>query len=169
MTILRWWPPLLHLTVLAVTLPLAAWQIAGLMAPHHDPLSAGRSALPDPAAAPAAGDPAAQAQALSGPAVDLADLAARPLFAKDRRATAAVTEAPQEPTPAPSTDEDLRMVGYINTGSRVSAVVAFGDSGREEVVSEGDVIDRMTVQKIGPDSLILYTGDTNITIRMYDR
>ena len=169
MTILRWWPPLLHLTVLAVILPLAAWQIAGVTVPPHDLLSTGRSALPDPAAAPATGEPSTQAPALTDPAVDLADLAARPLFAKDRRDSDALAETPAEPPPAPSTDEELRMVGYVNTGSRVSAVVAFGDSGREEVVSEGDVIAEMTVQKIGPDSLILYTGVTNITIRMYDR
>ncbi len=167
MTILRWWPPLLHLTVLAVTLPLAAWQIAAITAPNHGPLSAGRSALPAPA--PAAGDPVAPAPVLTDPAVDLDAVAARPLFTKGRTGTDALAETPAETAPAPPAEEELRMVGYINTGSRVSAVIAFGDSGREEVVSEGDVIARMTVQKIGPDSLILYTGDTNITIRMYDR
>jgi hypothetical protein len=169
MTILRWWPPLLHLTVLAVILPLAFGQIADLATPRQAPLSAGLTTPSDPAAAPATADPAPQESALTDPAVDLAALDARPLFAKSRKASAALDEAPAETAPAPSTDEELRMVGYINTGSRVSAVVAFGDSGREEVVSEGDVIGRMTVQKIGPDSLILYTGDTNITIRMYDR
>jgi hypothetical protein len=166
MTILRWWPPLLHLTVLAVTLPLAAWQIADMTAPHHVP-PAGRPALPDPA--PAAGDPAAPAQALTVPAVDLAALAERPLFTMGRKGDAILTEPPAESATAASADQELRMVGYINDGTRVSAVVAFGDSGREEVVSEGDEIAQMTVQKIGPDSLILYTEGTNITIRMFDR
>lgn len=167
MTILRWWPPLLHLTVLAVTLPLVAWQIAGMTAPHQVPLAAGRPALLDPA--PAAGDPAVQAQAQTDPAVDLAALAERPLFTKGRKGDATLTEPPAESATAASADQELRMVGYINDGTRVSAVVAFGDSGREEVVSEGDDIAQMTVQKIGPDSLILYTEGTNITIRMFDR
>ena len=167
MMFLRWWPPLLHLTVLAVILPLAVWHIAGLAEPDTGSLSAERYARP--ASGPAADDSAVDADRTADPAIDLGPLAARPLFAKDRKGDTSETAADAEIRAEPSADLDLRMVGYINDGTRITAVVAFGDSGREEVVSEGDAIAQMTVQKIGRDSLILATGDGEITIRMFDR
>ena len=163
----RWWPPLLHLTVLAVILPLAVWHIAGLEEPDTGPLSAEGYARP--ASGAAADDSAADADRTADPAIDLGPLAARPLFAKDRKGDASETAADAEIRAEPPADLDLRMVGYVNDGTRITAVVAYGDNGREEVVSEGDAIAQMTVQKIERDSLILATGDGEITIRMFDR
>ena len=167
MMFLRWWPPLLHLTVLAVILPLTVWHIAGIAEPETGLRSAVGYARP--ASGPAADDMAADADRTADPAIDLDALAARPLFAKDRQGDTSETAADADNRAEPSADLDLRMVGYINDGTRITAVVAFGDSGREEVVSEGDEIAQMTVQKIGRDSLILATGDSEITIRMFDR
>lgn len=167
MMFLRWWPPLLHLTVLAVILPLTVWHIAGIAEPDTGLRSAEGYARP--ASGPATDDPAADADRTADPAIDLGPLAARPLFAKDRKGDTTETAAEADNRAEASAEMDLRMVGYINDGTRITAVVAFGDSGREEVVSEGGAIAQMTVQKIGRDSLILATGDGEITIRMFDR
>lgn len=164
---LRWWPPLLHLTLLAVVLPLAAWRLDAISGTGPAPPSGGQ--VTASAGGPAA-DAAATATGLAAPAaIDLAALAARPLFAENRqgRNVTAAPTAPASPTAPP--DRQLRMLGFINDGTRSKAILAIGDALSEEVVAEGDKIAGMTILRITPNSLTLTTDDEEITINMFDQ
>lgn len=165
MMALRWWPPLLHLTLLAVVLPLAVWRLdtistAGILSPTGSQTT---TAAPGTTTdtTPSADQPAYTD-------IDLPALAARPLFAKGRQGTAAAAVAQDPATEAPP-EQQLRMLGFINDGTRRRAILAIGDSLREEVVAEGDQIDGLTIRTITPDSLTLTAGGKEITIKMFDQ
>lgn len=167
MMALRWWPPLLHLSLLVVVLPLAAWRLDAISTVGTAPQSSSQTAT-------ASGGTASDATATDtgetvSAAIDLAALAARPLFAKGRHGTAAAPSPAAETAAASPPDQQLRMLGFINDGTRSKAILAIGDGLREDVVAEGDEIAGMTIQKINRDSLTLKAGDEEITIKMFDQ
>lgn len=164
--ILRWWPPLFHLIVLAVVLPLALFRLGALQTIQTLP-----KASIQPATAEASSDLAASAApSTATAAVDLAAVTQRPLFTKGRQGTqdfAAPTVS--EPTPPPQPAVQMRMVGYINDGTRRMAILALGDDPAQVVVAEGDEVVGMTIQKIGPNSLIMMADGEEITVKMFDQ
>jgi hypothetical protein len=164
--ILRWWPPLLHLILLAVVLPLALWRLDALQTTQTVPKTTAQ-----PAPADAGGDPAASAAPLTSTvAVDLAAVTERPLFTKTRQGTQdAAQPAGSDTPPAAPPAVQIRMVGFVNDGTRRSAILAFGDDPAQVVVAEGDEVVGMTIQKINPNSLILMADSEEITIKMFDQ
>lgn len=164
--ILRWWPPLLHLILLAVVLPLALWRLDALQTKQNLPQTTAQ-----PAATEASSDPAASSTPSTAiTAIDLAAVTERPLFTKTRQGTqvAAPPTGPDSP-PAAQPAVQIRMVGFVNDGTRRSAILAFGDDPAEVVVAEGDEVVGMTIQKINPNSLILMADGEEITIKMFDQ
>lgn len=164
--ILRWWPPLLHLILLAVVLPLALWRLDALQTTQTLPQTTAQ-----PAATDASSDPAASTiPSTAIAAVDLAAVTERPLFTKTRQGTqdAAPATAPDTP-PAAAPAVQMRMVGFVNDGTRRSAILAFGDDPAQVVVAEGDEVVGMTIRKINPNSLILMADGEEITIKMFDQ
>jgi hypothetical protein len=163
---LRWWPPLLHLILLAVVLPLALWRLDALQTTQALPQTTAQ-----PATTEASSDPAASSSPPTAiAAVDLAAVTERPLFTKTRQGTqvaAPLTGA--DPTPAAPPAAQIRMVGFVNDGTRRSAILAFGDDPAEVVVAEGDEVVGMTIQKINPNSLVLMADGEEITIKMFDQ
>ena len=162
---LRWWPPLLHLTLLAVVLPLAVWRLDTIATTGTLPPTGGQTTT---AASGTATDIAPSADQPADPNIDLAALSARPLFAKGRQGTTTATVAQDTATETPP-EQQLRMLGFINDGTRRRAILAIGDDLREEVVAEGDQIDGLTIRTITPDSLTLTAGGKEITIKMFDQ
>jgi hypothetical protein len=165
MMALRWWPPLLHLTLLAVVLPLAAWRLDVLSTAGTLPSSGGQTANAAPGTA---ADATLSADEPAESDIDLAALAARPLFSKGRQGTAAAPVA-QDTAAASPPEQQLRMLGFINDGTRSTAILAIGDDLREEVVAEGDEVAGMTIRQITPDSLTLTAGGKEMTIKMFDQ
>ena len=101
---------------------------------------------------------------------NLAAVTERPLFTKTRQGTqvAAPPTGPDSP-PAAQPAVQIFMVGFVNDGTRRSAILAFGDDPAEVVVAEGDEVVGMTIQKINPNSLILMADGEEITIKMFDQ
>lgn len=163
---LRWWPPLLHLILLAVVLPLALWRLDALQTTQTLPQTPAQPATTDASSDPAASSSPPTAIA----AVDLAAVTERPLFTKTRQGTqAAAPLTGADPTPAAPPAVQIRMVGFVNDGTRRSAILAFGDDPAEVVVAEGDEVVGMTIQKINPNSLVLMADGEEITIKMFDQ
>jgi hypothetical protein len=160
---MRWWPPLLHLALILGAGGLALLRFDALdtaaLPPH--PGSAETAARPAQGAAgmPETGGPEA--------AVDLAALAARPLFVAGRQPLATATETesplPDMPPPAP----EFRMVGYLNDGNRPRAILSPDPASPDVILREGDEIQGFTVFRISKDSIVLQDGDKEITINMF--
>ncbi|PLL10565.1 hypothetical protein C0V75_19755 [Tabrizicola sp. TH137] len=156
---MRWWPPLLHLSVLVVILPLAWERIEVLRAgPEIAPVAEG------PAGETAVQDLAALMQA--GEAVTPAALLARPLFTPGRQGDAA--EVPETPVNEEATEAEVpRMVGYVNDGSRPRAILASEAGGEEGIVREGDEFLGFTVLQVKPDAVVLRGDGEEITVKMF--
>jgi hypothetical protein len=160
---MRWWPPLLHLTLILGAVGLALLRLDAL----------DTAALPpDPgteanAARPAQGAAGAPEAGWAKAAVDLAALAARPLFVAGRQpfATTAETESPLTDMPPPA--PEFRMVGYLNDGNRPRAILSPDPASPDVILREGDEIQGFTVFRISKDSIVLQDGDKEITINMF--
>jgi hypothetical protein len=170
MNLLRYWPPLLHLTLLGVLLPLAVWQ--WLLVPE---------VVSAPIGAPFANATAPSERAVVGPddettgsfeqADGLDEIIARPLFRQGRQLTALEPVLEPEPEPVPEPDvipsQPLRMVGYVNNGFVPAAIIFVPDEGVEYVVREGDKIVGMDVIAIEPDKVFLSNSLENVTVSMF--
>ncbi|MBD1203556.1 MAG: hypothetical protein H9533_05385 [Rhodobacteraceae bacterium] len=156
---MRWWPPLLHLLLLALILPLG-WQ-------RLEDLRAGPEIAPagEVTAAPAAAQDLAALLA-AGEAVAPAALLARPLFAPGRQGEAA--QAPVSPANEEATRAEVpRMVGYVNDGTKPRAILATESGGQEAIVREGDEFIGFTVLQVQPDSVVLRGDGKEITVKMF--
>jgi hypothetical protein len=157
---MRWWPPLLHLSLIAALVPLAWLRIGSVLddAPaiqaasvqaRNDGLAAELPAVPLP--------------------VDLEMLFARPLFEPDRR-----QEAPVPDIAPPADDDidradDLRMVGYVNDGGESRAILMLDSNGAQATVREGDVFEGFRIRSIQSSSVIVADQGKEITIKMFDQ
>lgn len=160
---MRWWPPLLHLVLIAGALALALLRFDAL----------GTATLPpDPgseetAARPAQGAAGAPEAGGAEAAVDLAALAARPLFVAGRQpiTIAAETESPLPDAPPPA--PEFRMLGYLNDGNRPRAILSPDPASPDVILREGDEIQGFTVFRISKDRIVLRNDDKEITINMF--
>jgi hypothetical protein len=124
---------------LVVLLALAAWP--WLRAPSSDlratPATSRSAALP------------------TVPALDsFRETIDRPLFAPDRRPTAAVRAAPAQ---------GLRLEGVMVIGATKRAVIKQAD-GRTARVGEGDTVGEWTVREITADTVVLSAGERRLEL-----
>ena len=160
---MRWWPPFLHLLVLALLVPLAMLRIGAAL--ETDPVAVaatdGGTVVVDDAAqtmpVPAAGVP-----------VDPEAVTARPLFLPGRQgeAVAAPVETAAE---VPDRAAGLRMVGYVNDGTKPRAILALEETGAEAVVREGEDFEGFEVRQITRDSVIVIDQGEEITVKLFDQ
>jgi hypothetical protein len=156
---MRWWPPLLHLALIAVLLPLV-WLRLGSVVVEAPAIQA---ATVQPRSAAAAADlPAAE-----GP-VDMEMLLARPLFAPDRRQTAPVQEIALPTENVKDRAVDLRMVGYLSDGQKPRAILKLESNGAQATVREGDVFEGFEVRSIQSGAVVVTDKGKEVTIRMFD-
>lgn len=160
---MRWWPPVLHLGLIAGALALALLRFDALdtAALPPDPDTEANAARPAQGAAGAPEAGGAEA------AVDLVALAARPLFVAGRQpfATTAETESPAPDTPPPA--PEFRMVGYLNDGNRPRAILSPDPASPDVILREGEEIQGFTVFRISKDRIVLRNADKEITINMF--
>ena len=160
---MRWWPPLLHLGMIAVALALALLRFDALDTAALPPGPGSEATV----AQPAEGVSGAPEAAGTAAAVDLAALVARPLFVAGRQPFATATEAesplPDEPPPAPA----FRMVGYLNDGNRPRAILSPGPASPDVILQESDEFQGLTVLRIGKDRIVLHDGTKEITVNMF--
>lgn len=156
---MRWWPPLLHLLVMAALLPLAWQRITAL------PEGAVTTSLADGATAPMAAQDLASLLS-AGEMVAPGALLARPLFTPGRQGEAAV------PVAAPENEQATpvavpRMVGYVDDGTKARALLASEPRGEEAIVREGDEFLGFTVLQVKPDAVVLRGGGEEITVKLF--
>jgi type II secretory pathway component PulC len=160
---MRWWPPLLHLSLIAVLLPLV-WLRLG-SAVDDTPAAQAASVQPRSDAAAVADYPAAEERP-----VDLEMLIARPLFGPDRRPVTLVSKsAPPSAEGVRDRAADLRMVGYLSDGQKPRAILLFESSGAQATVREGDVFEGFDVRSIRSGSVVVAEQGKESTIRMFDQ
>ena len=156
---MRWWPPLLHLLVLMVVLPVA-WQRMAALPGAPVTVSAGVEA-PVPASLP---DLDALRRA-AGERVMPDALLARPLFLPGRQGGGAAV--PDSPPVAVVAEVGLpRMVGYVDDGTRPRAILAPAAGGEEGIVREGDDFIGFHVLQVRPDAVVLRREGEEITINI---
>jgi hypothetical protein len=160
---MRWWPPLLHLIVMALLLPLAVLRVgAAIETPpppgEMRPAEAGEAAeAVGGVVVPVAGSP-----------VDLEALAARPLFVPGRLGEAG--EAESAPVVAePDRGGRLRMVGYLDDGTKPRAILELEGSGAVATVREGESFEGFEVRQITRDAVIVTDQGEEITVKMFDQ
>lgn len=156
---MRWWPPLLHLLVLALILPLA-WQRLTVL--RSDPV-----VIPAPAEAPVPATlPDLDALLLAaGERVAPDALLGRPLFLPGRQDEGAI--APDSPLDDMPAEVGLpRMVGYVDDGTKPRAILAPAEGGEEEIVREGDDFIDFRVLQVRPDTVVLRRAGEEITINI---
>lgn len=156
---MRWWPPVLHLALLAVVVPLGWQRVEALRAA--------------PVSAPATGETPAMAAAQdlaalleAGARATPAALLVRPLFQPGRQGEGPIApEPPVVEVAAPT--EVPRMVGYINDGTKPRAILAAGSGGEEGIVREGDEFAGFQVLQVQPDAVVLKGDGEEITVKMF--
>lgn len=155
---MRWWPPLLHLLILAAILPIA-WQRLALLQDRPEVAVPEGSALAPPA------EQDLTALLAAGEAVAPARLMARPLFLPGRQGEADIPDSPviaEAPPP-----EAPRMVGYVNDGAKPRAILASQTGGQEAIVREGDEFIGFTVLQVQPHAVVLRREGEEITVNMF--
>lgn len=159
---MRWWPPLLHLLVLVALVPLAVLRVGAAMG--DGPVPVAQVVDGDAGAAESAG---AAVVEMGAEPVDLVALTARPLFVPGRQGVAAVEESPvvEEAQAA----ADLRMVGYLDDGTKPRAILSLDGSGVEAVVREGDEFEGFEVRQITRDAVVLINRGEEITVKLFDQ
>ena len=156
---MRWWPPLLYLLLLALILPMG-WQ-------RLQDLQAGPAIAPvgEVTPTPVVAQDLATLLA-TGERVAPSALLARPLFAPGRQGVpVAVPEAPANEEATPT--EVPRMVGYVNDGTKPRAILASDARGEEAIVREGDEFNGFTVLQVQPDAVVLLSEGEEITVKMF--
>lgn len=162
---MRWWPPLLHLGVIGGAVALALLRFDALA---DAALFAGPGAAEN-AAQPAQGATGAPDFGGAATVVDLAALAARPLFVAGRQPFDS-TDKTESPTPdlaAPA--PEFRMVGYLNDGNRPRAILSVDPASPDVILQENDEIQGFTVSEIDKNSIVLRNDDKEITIKMFNQ
>ena len=159
MRILRFWPPLLHLAVLVILIPLTVWQwqlVPEVVRPETASIAAGD--VP--------GDPATvkptEARVVPDRSEDLTEISTRPLFRQGRQILAADPEEPTRDRPErePARRETLRMVGYVASNSGPVAIIYVPNENMQYVVRQDDEIGGMKVISIERDHVLLaYAGE----------
>lgn len=166
----RYWPPLLHLTVLGVLIPLAVfqWQIT----PELPPTSALAPATENATQIKAMGSKAEEE--LAAPpdwTEEVAEIIARPLFRQGRQIAKPALLV--EPDPLPEVESSpaapLRMVGYVDSGFAPFAIIFVPDEGIEYLVRKGDKIAEMTVISIEPSKVFLSSDSREVTLELYGK
>lgn len=159
---MRWWPPMLHLLVLVVLVPLAVLRVGAAVGDGPVPVA---QATDEGAGAVAS--TGAAAVEMAGKPVDLDALTARPLFVPGRQGVAAAAETPvvAEAQTAP----DLRMVGYLDDGTQPRAILSLNGSGAEAVVRVGDVFEGFEVRQITRDAVVVINRGEEITVKLFDQ
>jgi hypothetical protein len=157
---MRWWPPLLHLSLMAVLVPLAWFRIASVLDQAPAIQAASAQARNDGVAA--------ELPAVAIP-VDLGMLLARPLFAPGRRQDAQVAEIAPPAENDMDRAGDLRMVGYVNDGEKSRAILTLDSNGAQATVGEGDVFEGFEVRSIQPSAVVVTDQGKEITIKMFDQ
>lgn len=160
---MRWWPPFLHLVVLALVLPLAALRIGAALEPAPRAVVAGGGAA---TADPAGGE--VLPLPVVGAPVDPESVTARPLFVPGRQGEAAEA-AVEMVEDAPDRAAGLRMVGYLNDGTKPRAILALDGTGAEAVVREGEEFEGFEVRQITRDSVIVINEGEEITVKLFDQ
>lgn len=155
---MRWWPPLLHLLVLAAILPIA-WQRLAVL--QNGP----EIVLPQDSAPSAAAEQDLTALLAAGEPVELTRLMARPLFLPGREGEVAVPDSPVIAVAPPP--EAPRMVGYVNDGTKPRAILASQTGTEEAIVREGDEFIGFTVLQVQPDAVVLRREGEEITVNMF--
>ena len=160
---MRGWPPFLHLMVLAAVLPLAGLRLDAALT--SEPPAQSAEAVAE-AAAGAVADHALMP--VKAAPVDLVELAARPLFQPGRQG-GAVAQAAVPTAEAPDPAARVRMVGYVNDGTKPRAILSLGEEQPEEIVRVGDAFGGYEVRSIGKTSVVLMSDGEEITINMFDQ
>ena len=160
---MRWWPPLLHLLVLALLLPLAVLRIGAALEPATVTV-----AVAEGGAVVAETGGEAMPQPVVGAPIDPEAVTARPLFQPGRQRDVVVAVA-AEVAEAPDRAAGLRMVGYLNDGTKPRAILALDGSGAEAVVREGDDFEGFEVRQITRDSVVVIIDDEEITVKLFDQ
>ena len=155
---MRWWPPLLHLMVLAAILPIAWQRLADL---QNGP----DIVLPQDSAPPATAEQDLTALLAAGEPVEVMRLMARPLFLPGREGEVAVSDPPVIVAAPPP--EAPRMVGYVNDGAKPRAILTSLSGSEEAIVREGDEFIGFTVLQVQPDSVLLRREGEEITVNMF--
>jgi hypothetical protein len=157
---MRWWPPLLHLSVIAVLVPLAWLRIGSVLDEAPAIQAASVQSRNDGVAAELPAVPLA---------VDVGMLLARPLFEPDRRQAAPVSEiAPPAEIDVDRAD-DLRMVGYVSDGEKSRAILMLDSNGTQATVREGDVFEGFEIRSIQSSAVVVTDQGKEITIKMFDQ
>lgn len=159
---MRWWPPLLHLVVLVLLLPLAVLRIGAALEP------APVVAAPAEGAVVVTDGGDALPMPVTGAPVDPEAVTARPLFQPGRQGEA-VAEAVEAAEVAPDRAAGLRMVGYLNDGTKPRAILALDGTGAEAVVREGEDFEGFEVRQITRDSVIVINQGEEITVKLFDQ
>lgn len=155
---MRWWPPLLHLSLIAVLLPLA-WLRIGYALDDAPIVQA--ASMPPRSDAAAANVPVAD-----GP-VDLEMLIARPLFTPDRREAAPVAEIDLPAEGVTDRSAGLRMVGYLNDGTKSRAILMLDSTGAQATVRVGDDFEGFKIRSIQSGSVVVTDRGKEITVKMF--
>ncbi|MEN9411526.1 MAG: hypothetical protein RL216_3500 [Pseudomonadota bacterium] len=159
---MRWWPPFLHLLVIAAIVPLAALRVGAALEDGSIPV------VPVPPGGEAAVDAAGEAVVdVTGTPVDLEALVVRPLFVPGRQGAAAVVEAPAAEVPEPALG--LRMVGYLDDGTKPRAILSVDSTGVEAIVREGDAFEGFEVRQITRDAVVVINRGEEITVKLFDQ
>jgi hypothetical protein len=156
---MRWWPPLLHLLVMAALLPIVWHRVAVL------PEGAVTAPVMEGATAPVAAEDLASLLSAGG-VVAPGALLARPLFTPGRLGEAAAPAALPENEQATPVAVP-RMVGYVDDGTKARALLASDTGGEEAIVREGDEFLGFTVLQVKPDAVVLRGDGEEITVKMF--
>lgn len=160
---MRWWPPFLHLLVLALLLPLAALRIGAALEPARVAVVTDGAAT---AVAPSGGE--AVPLPVAGAPVDPEVVTARPLFQPGRQGEAAGSTV-ETAEVVPDRAAGLRMVGYLDDGTKPRAILALDGTGAEAVVREGEDFEGFEVRQITRDSVIVINRGEEITVKLFDQ
>jgi hypothetical protein len=155
---MRWWPPLLHLALIAALLPLAWLRLQAAL--DEAPVAGAVAALP------AQGGETGTAPPEAGAPVDFGALVTRPLFTVPQTEPEVVAP-PAAPTPDRAAG--LRMVGYLNDGNKPRAILFLDSTGTQATVREGDAFEGFRIRRISPDAVVVTDRGRETTVKMFDQ
>jgi hypothetical protein len=159
---MRWWPPFLHLLVIAAIVPLAALRVGAALQEGAVPLA--QVPKGDAVAVDAVGEAVVE---VTGTPVDLEAMLARPLFVQGRQGEAAGVDTPAPEVPEPALG--LRMVGYLDDGTKPRAILSIDSMEVEAIVREGDTFEGFEVRQITRDAVVVINRGEEITVKLFDQ
>jgi type II secretory pathway component PulC len=78
-----------------------------------------------------------------------------------------VVEAPAAEVPEPALG--LRMVGYLDDGTKPRAILSVDSTGVEAIVREGDAFEGFEVRQITRDAVVVINRGEEITVKLFDQ